>query len=400
LPTLSAILAACQTRSDSSTGAQSDVPLARPGSPVTLPTYDDNQPIADGMAAEAGPLTIFSWNDYIYKKVLNRFESEAGVKINYTGFGTMSEAITKIQNGTVDFDVMPGLTVDELRTLVLAKQVRPLNQSYLPNVQGVLWPQLKQPFYDLGFQYSVPYMTWKSGVGYRTDKVNPAPSGDPASAFDLMWDTQYKDMVSAFNGYRDLMAVALLHNGVNDVNTSDPTAIKAAGDSLLQMIQDVNIKVGGATALYQQIAEGSIAVGAEWSGDMNYARYYLPKGTPTSVLGFYPPPGGVVGNDVWVVSANAKNPVLAHNFINFMYDKDNALDNFSYEGYQPPLAGVETDEWLSRGYIPDSLSQTIVAPEDFDAGKNQQIAGLSADVDQLYQDAWASFTAGATPSKN
>jgi spermidine/putrescine transport system substrate-binding protein len=85
--------------------------------------------------------------------------------------------------------------------------------------------------------------------------------------------------------------------------------------------------------------------------------------------------------------------VLAHQFIDFLYDRDNALDNFSYEGYQPPLTGIDKAEWLSRGYIPDNLETTIVEPEDFDKG--QFISELSAETDQLWQDIWTEFKVSA-----
>ncbi len=395
LSSLSAILAACRKRaSDATTGGQaSDVPLSRPGSPVTLPLFDDNVAIADGLTSEDGPLQIFSWNDYIYKKVLKRWTAETGVEIEYTQFTGMAEAISKIQNDTIEFDLFFP-TVDHLRSLVLAKQIQPLNQTYLTNFQSNVWPQLASPFYDQGSQYTVPYLTWKTGVGYRRDMVDPAPSGDAVSALGLLWDPKYKDLVGVLDEYRDTIAMALQHGGVADVNTADPAVIQAAGDALSQMVDAVNVKVvTSATPDYQVLAEGSRALHLSWSGNMNYARYYLPEGTSSDVLGFYYPPGGVVGSDIMVVSSTAQHPVLAHQFIDFLYDRENALDNFGYEGYQPPLDGIEKAEWLARGYIPPNLESTIVAPEDFDTG--QFISELSAETDQLWQDVWTQFKVAA-----
>lgn len=391
LSSMSAILAACQQRSTSvgTSGEPSEVPLARPGSPVTLPLYDDNTAIADGLSPEDGPLLIFNWNDYIYKKVLKRWESETGVEIKYTQYTGMAEAISKIQNDTIEFDLFFP-TPDHLRSLVLAKRIQPLNLSYIPNFQGNIWPQLQDPFYDQGSRYTVPYLTWKTGVGYRRDMVDPAPSGDAVAAFGMLWDPQYKDLVGVLDEYRDVIATVLLRNGVNDVNSSDPAVLQAAGEALTQLIDAVNVKLStAATPDYQVLAEGSQALRAAWSGNMNYARYYLPEGTSPDVLGFYYPPGGVVGSDIIVVSSKAQHPVLAHRFIDFLYDRENALDNFSYEGYQPPLTGVERSEWLERGYIPENLETTIVGPEDFDQG--QYLSELSAEADQLWQDVWTQF---------
>jgi spermidine/putrescine transport system substrate-binding protein len=398
LPSLSAILAACQTRTDAEdagagagTGDPADVPLARPDSPVALPVYDDIPPIEDGLSPEAGPLRIFSWNDWIWKRVLRRFQEETGVEIEYTQFTTMSEAMAKIQNEAIEFDLF-WPNVEHLRALALAKTMQPLNKSYLPNYTANAWPLLQDPWYDQGGVYTAPYLTWKDGVGYRRDMVDPAPAGDPETAFQIFWDERYRGQVLTWADYRETIATALLRDGAG-VNTEDPTEIQAAGDALRELFNTLQAELPGATLSdYQALPEGTKALSMSWSGNMDYAQYYLPEGTTADVLGFYYPPGGVTANDVMVVSSKAKNPVLAHMFINFLFDRENAFDNFSYEGYQPPLVGVDRDEWLERGYIPPNLETTIVDEADLQSG--QQVAPLPVEVDQMYQDIWASVTAG------
>jgi spermidine/putrescine transport system substrate-binding protein len=367
LPGLAAILAACQERSGgSSSGATggASASLANPDHPLALPTSDDNPPIADGLSLEPGPLRIFNWNDYIYKKVLKRFQDEFDVEIEYTQYTGMAEAISKIQNEAVEFDLFFP-TIDHLRDLAVAKKIQPLNRSYLPNMTSNAWPRLLDPFYDHGGTYTAPYLTYTSGVGYRRD-------------------------LGVLDEYRDTMAMALLHAGFDDVNTTDPAQIERAKNDLLDLIDTVAVN----TALpdYQALGEGTHVLRYVWSGNMNYTRYYLPKGTEPDVLGYYVPPGSVVGNDVMVLSRDAKSPVLAHAFINFLFDRTNALDNFSYEGYQPPLTGVETSEWLKAGYIPDNLQSTLVTEQHFEDGR--QLVELPADADQAWQDAWAQFKAG------
>jgi hypothetical protein len=73
-------------------------------------------------------------------------------------------------------------------------------------------------------------------------------------------------------------------------------------------------------------------------------------------------------------------------------EKDVALTNFGYEGFQPPLVGVSREEFLKAGYIPPNLENTLVTEDDFAQG--QPVLPLSAADDQLYQDEWARFKAG------
>ena len=132
-----------------------------------------------------------------------------------------------------------------------------------------------------------------------------------------------------------------------------------------------------------------------WSGDLlGAAFYYMPKGVPASVLSFWgPDQNGVVQNDFFCIGRSAKNPVLAHQFINFLLDEKNAYDNFvNFTGYTPPQKNIDAETLLRRGAIPKSLEQAVVRPDQFAA--NQELLQLSVKGQRLWDDAWSKFKAG------
>ena len=385
---MAAILAACQKRETPPGSVAAGPQIASPKDPVTLPLFDDVPPIEDNLPLEKGPLRVYNWNDYIYKKVLNKFQDEFDVEIEYTQFDGMAEAMSKVQNGTVKFDLFFPV-IENLPRLVAAKKLQPLNKSYLPNLSNIL-PALADPWYDRGSNYTVPYMTWKTGIGYRADHVDePSGMGMP---FDIFWDPKYKGKVLLLDEYRETLGMALVRSGVTDMNSRDEASIRAAGDSLRELTDLVDVKL--TLEDYQALAEDTIWVSYSWSGNMNYTQWYLPKGVGPEVLGYYYPPEGgwEVTNDMIVVAADAESPVLAHTFINFLLDIDNGLTNFGYEGYQPPFVGLDEAKWLDAGYIPENLKNTLVTEADFAAG--QPVLALPPEVDQIYQDVWAEFKAG------
>ena len=105
---------------------------------------------------------------------------------------------------------------------------------------------------------------------------------------------------------------------------------------------------------YQGIPEGRFGLHLAWSGDMVNAQYYFPEDGDPSVLGYLWParsPGstvrGLVANDTMTVVRGAEHPVLAHNFLNWMLDETNALENFGWLGYQPPQVNLNPE--LSGG---------------------------------------------------
>jgi spermidine/putrescine transport system substrate-binding protein len=395
MPSLAAILAACK---DSSTGTPSDagssvpgaIPLASPDNPVELPLYDDIPAIADNLSPEAGPLRVYNWNDYIYKKVIKQFEAEYGVEVEYTQFAGMAEAMNKVQNDTIQWDLFFP-TIENVGKIVGAKRAQPWNHSYMTNFTANVWPIFQNPWYDMGARYTMPYLTWKTGIGYRRDFVEDPGTYD--MPFDVFWDTKYAGKVGVLDEYRETIGMALLRNGGTDFNSTDPTELKAATDSLLELIDLVNVEIGPGD--YQKLAEGTSHVRYSWSGNMNYAQWYLPKGVSTDVLGYYYPPTGgwEVANDTIVINKDAQNPVLAHLFIDFLMDIDTGLTNFGYEGFQPPFVGVDQARFLEAGYIPPTLENTLVSEDDFKQG--QPVLPLSPESDQLYQDEWARFKSGA-----
>jgi spermidine/putrescine transport system substrate-binding protein len=124
------------------------------------------------------------------------------------------------------------------------------------------------------------------------------------------------------------------------------------------------------------------------------AIYYLPKGTPPEVLGYWwPRENGVVQNDFFCIGRGAKNPALAHRFINFFLDPKVAYDNFvNYVGYTPPQISIEPERLIAEGLIPKTLADAVVRPDQF--VPNQQLLALTVDGQREWDRAWSKFKAG------
>ena len=377
---------------DTVTPEDSPFQLARRDNPVTLPLFDDNPPIEAGLEPESGAtLKIYNYIDYLWKRKTNEFAKEFDCKVEISTFNTMDEAVAKLAAGTADFDVFFA-TVDRLGKLVAAKILQPLNLEYIPNLQGNIWPQLVDPFYDRGALYTVPYVIWADGIGYRTDKVTEDIASLP-NPYDIFWDGGYSGKTFLLDDYRDAIGMVLLRNGGTDVNTDDAAAIDQARTDLLALIDAVNIKVSAED--YSKVPEGAAWIHQSWSGSMIAAPYYLPKGVDASALGFwYPTSGtGVVGNDTMTVLRGAQNPVLAHHFLNFMLDEQNAYDNFyNFNGYQPPLNNVTPESLVADEAVPPNLASAVLTKEDYD--RSQELLELAPEADTLWQNAWAEFKAG------
>lgn len=378
-----ALLSACGGSTTSS--GSSALPMARPNNPVTLPRFADMPAIKSGLKPEAGPLQVFNYADYLAPGVLKAFGEQYGTSVQVTTFNSMDEAVSKLRTGQTDFDVFFP-TPDVLAKVVLGKLLQPLNSSYLPNLGNAL-SQLQNPFYDRGSRYTVPYNIYSTGIGYRADEVSQLP----ANGWDILWDPQYAGGIHVLDDGREAIGMSLLRNGVTDVNTEDPDAINAAGDQLDKLVSSVHVKVD--INGYTEVPENRATIHQTWSGDMISAQYYLPKGDAVDVLGYWRPDrGAVVGNDTIAVTANAKNPVLAHHFLNYLLDNNNALRNFGWVGYQPALTKFTPQFLSAEGYVPKNLESAVVTLDDYNNG--HELLQLSPTGRALWDNVWASFKAG------
>ena len=204
VPGLAAILAACGSDDGSAGGASGSSPtaaglqLARPDDPVTLAITEDNPAIADGLSPEAGPLKIFGYNDYVWKKVRNQFSDRYGVDVEYTVFDTPDEMVSKMQSNGSDFDILVTVTLENVGKLAQGGLIQPLNKTYLPTFEDQLWTGIPD-FYDVGRQYSAPYVVFTTGISWRNDLITD-DIGAMDNPYDIFWDTANKGQVHLLNG--------------------------------------------------------------------------------------------------------------------------------------------------------------------------------------------------------
>lgn len=382
-----ALLAAC----GGGGGGESEggVALSRPDQPATLPRFDDIAPIADGLSPETGgPLKVYNYVEYIAPDVLAGFEEEFGIPVEVTTFTSMDEAVAKLASGEVAFDVFFP-TPDVLGKLVAGQLMQPLNKTYLPNLANV-WESLRDPFYDKGSVYTVPYTLYTTGIGYRIDAVAKAPDAYE-KPYDIFWDAANRGQVYLLEDDREVFAMAMLRrNAEADVNTEDAKLIAEVLADVTELTDLVNVKLGAEA--YTVLPEKRTWVHQCWSGDVVNAQYYLPEGESIDNIGYWKSPNGVIGSDTIGVMRNAAKPVAGHAFLNFMLDTERALENYSYLGYQPPQVTLEPDAVVADGYVPAHLASAVVQAEDFDA--SQQLLQLTLAGERTWDDAWSKFTAG------
>jgi spermidine/putrescine transport system substrate-binding protein len=360
------------------------LPLPRPDNPVKWPVFQGNEAIANGLAPETGKtLQVYNWVAYVNQAVVNSFAKKYKCKVQVTTFNTMDEAMAKLRSG-LQFDVLMGATVDVLGQLIEGKLAQPLNHSYIPNISQA-WSDFTNPFYDQGWQYTVPYTIYTTGMSWRKDLVHENPYA-MANPWAMPWQSKYRGRVAILDDYRESISLGLMKNGIFNLNTSDYRQINLARKSLEELSSLVDVRIDNND--YTEVPTGDTWIHHAWSGDMASAASYMPKGVNVDVVGYWFPPDGKgpVANDTNVVLRSAANPVLAHAYLNYFLDLPNVIENISFNGYMQPLTGVTPQVLVKEQILPPSLLSTVVLPSYFRRGVAE--LQLPVDVDALWQQAW------------
>ena len=390
-PAMVAFLNACARAEETSPSAPS-LKIASPDKPVTWDILKDNEPIADGLAPEkSATLQLYSYADYVSPDAVKSFEEKYGATVAVSTFNDTDEAITKIRAGSVDYDVFFP-SYDQIGKLVNGSLLRPLNHSYITNINNV-WPVFTNPFYDQQWRYTTPYTVYTTGIGWNNTEV-PADIGALENPYAALWDPTYKNKTAVIDDWHTAMSMVLLKEGITDVNTNSPADLKIVGEQLTALVAATSPKV--TITMYTDVPTGQIGLAQMWSGDIINAQNYLPEGGSAEVLRYWFPADGkgLVDNDLMVVLRGGKNPVLSHLFINHMLETESAKQNFKQIGYQPPQVSMNPDSLVTDGFVAENIKSAIVRPEYYDVG--YRILELDPDNDAAWHNVWRAFKAGGS----
>ena len=388
-PGLASLLASCGSGSSSGSPSGTET-IPAPDNPVRWPLSKANPMIDSGLSPERGStLRVYNYASYLSPRFLKDFEEKYGVSIRLSTFNDADEALVKIASKELGFDVyFP--SYDSLGRLIQAELLRPLNHDYLDNARN-LGPRRRDPWYDRGARYAMPYTIYSTGIGWRTDMVSTDVAGLD-NPYDVLWDTSYRGNMAVLDDWHTSMAMELLRNGVYDINTTSSKALAMIREQLLELRRTMKPRV--TIGMCTEMPAGQYGLAQMWSGDAINLPYYLPKSTSPEVLRFWFPENGrgEVDNDLVVTLAQGKNPVAAHFFINELLDDKVAATNFGFTGYQPPLVQFTPEKLVADGYVPQNLATAVVLERDFDTGA--PLLQMPAAADAAWHQVWQEFKAG------
>ena len=286
---------------------------------------------------EGETLRIYNWGEYTGENIIRNFEEETGATVVMENFDSNEQMYIKVANGEAYDILVPSDYM--IQRLIQEDYLQKLDKSKL-DCRDKLVDEVKGLPYDPNNDYSVPYFWGTVGIVYDKTKVDLEDLEE--EGFGIFLDEKYKGDVYLYDSERDSFMMALKALGYS-MNTESEAEINEAYEWLVKCVQTMKTEIV-TDEIIDNMAQGRKALGLIYSGDATYVM------SENEDMGFYLPEEGTnLWSDAMVIPKNAKNPDLAHAFINYASDYDGAYDNSSYVGYTSANREVMEDIYGEGG---------------------------------------------------
>jgi spermidine/putrescine transport system substrate-binding protein len=170
---------------------------------------------ASPLPPEAGELVIAQWPLYIDEGTIPAFEAETDIEVRYREVIADNQEFFATISAQLSEGAPTGWDLTALSDWVVAKMIRlgwlvPLDHSLLPNVRANMGEAFRDPPYDPGNAYSVPWQAGITGIGY-----NPKLTGRRITHFADLWDPAFAGHVGMLTEMVDTMNLTLLSLGID-----------------------------------------------------------------------------------------------------------------------------------------------------------------------------------------
>lgn len=288
------------------------------------------------LASEPSILNVYNWSDYIDPALIEEFELEYGIKINYDIYDSSEIVDTKLMTGHSGYDVVVHSASFSARLIPIGVY-QPVDTARLEN-----WHHIDSHITDkIAANYGeeiagVPYMWGTTGFTYNRDmilaRMPDAPLDSAALVFDPAIVSRFADCgVSLLDDPTSVIPTAMLYLGY-PANSVDPDQLRDV-EKLLKAIRPY-IKYFSSTKMLLDLPSEEVCIAMSWSGDYSVASMRAAEAGLQLDLGYnIPKEGGTDWYDVMYIPSDAPHPENAYLFLDFMLRPEVVARASNYVGY-------------------------------------------------------------------
>ncbi|MBD2895859.1 spermidine/putrescine ABC transporter substrate-binding protein [Spirillospora sp. NPDC000708] len=321
--------------------------------------------------AKTGKLSWANWPGYMEDdhSTIKAFEKATGIKVDYKEviqemgpwFGKIQAPLAAGQSIGFDLMVMTnGIQLEQARQL---GYLAPLDQSRLKNFQANAGPTFKNPSYDPGNAFTVPYESGVTGIAYNTKYVK-----EEITSIAQLFDPKYKGRVGMMGDSQELGNFGMFLLGIDPEKSTQADWEKAAAKLREQRDKGIVRKYYNQDYV-DAVSKGDVWMTMAWSGDV----YSM---TSPDVRFAIPKEGGTIWTDNMCIPKTAGSPVDAITLMDWLYVPENNAPLTEFVNYITPVPGVKqvvaADAAKATGQEKKDLTRLSTSPLVFPSEADMQ----------------------------
>lgn len=288
-------------------------------------------------------VNVYNWADYIAPGVVEQFESETGIDVNYDTYASSSTIDVKLLTGNSGYDVIihSNLLASRLIDVGVYQKLDPEQLPNLKNLDPEIMRQLD--IYESVRGYNTPYHWGTTGFTWNVELVRERLPDQPMDTAAILFDPDIVSKladcgVSFFDETTSLLPVAFAYLGL-DPNTDDEESLAAVQEMLLKVRPYV--RYFSNDKYLSDIPNKELCVAMAWSGDYaNAVQRSKEAGIDINLAYSVPKEGAGLWIDGIFIPTDAPHVDNAHVFMNFLMREDIAFRNADYSNYATPNAAA------------------------------------------------------------
>jgi len=267
---------------------------------------------------------------------LDQFTQQTGVKVKYiedindndSFFGKIEGPLSQGQGIGRDIIVLTDESGLPARMIQLG-WVEKLDKSAIPNMKNLL-PVQQHPNWDPNRDYSLPWQSGMTGIGYDPNKTG----GELTSVEQLLSDKKLKGKVTLLTEFGDTIGLVLLANGDDPSNVTKAGFDKAV-KTIKKAVDSGQIRQFTGNDYAPLLAKGDVWACFAWSGDMVQLQADHP-----GLKWNLPDSGGMIWTDNMLIPKGG-NVYTASTYMNYYYTPKVAAEVEDYVNYICPVSGAD-----------------------------------------------------------
>ncbi len=321
---------------------------------------------------------ISNWPLYIDSLTVPNFQKATGITAEYTEdvndnnefFAKIDEPLKRGQS--IDRDIIV-LTDWMAARLIRLGYVAKIDDSKFPNKANLV-DSLRNVGWDPGRQYTVPWLSGMTGIGY-----NPKKTGREITSINDLFDPKFKGQVTMLTEMRDTLGLVMLSMG-KDPTTCTLDDAKAASARIKKAREAGQIRKFTGNDYASDLAAGNIAIAIAWSGDIQGLAADNPD-----LKWIAPKDGAMLYSDNMMVPATSDRKDLGFEWMNYCYDPAHSAEIVAASPYISAVKGAGDE--LAK-IAPELAKSPLVNPPDSLRAQLHVFRGLDDAEDQEFNRAF------------